>query len=226
MNHTALDTLTAELIHRSIHDLAGPANRIRALAQLLLRNLAENDSDSQKLLGYISDSAADVAIVADGLKKYVQICTRPFERRPLDLNLPLQSAVTNLAPEIESRGGQLTHSALPVVEADGYLMSCVFHELLSNALRFGRQTGWEVCVSAARLPEGDAVVSIADNGPGIERDMAQKIFRPFEKLAGKSAGMGLAICRKIVEMHGGRIWLEDRTPGAEFRFSIDGNSAA
>jgi signal transduction histidine kinase len=223
MNINGLDTITAELINRSIHDLAGPANRIRVLAQLLGKQLDERDEDSRKLLGYISDSAADVGIVAEGLKKYLQICTRPLQRQLLDLALPLESAISNLVEEIAVRGGRVTQCPLPVVEADGYLMAWVFEELLTNALHFGARINSKIHISTSRTGSGDEFVSVADNGPGIDSEMAVRIFRPFEKLAGDGAGMGLAICRKIIEMHGGRIWLEDRMPGAEFRFSIGRN---
>jgi signal transduction histidine kinase len=218
---TGLDTMTAELINRSIHDLAGPANRIRVLAQLLRRNLAEGDADSHKLLGFISDSAADIRTVAEGLKRYLQICTRQVQLEPLDLTLPLKSAISDLAEEIATRRGEVTYGLLPVVEADGYLMCWVFQELLTNALRFGAQIDSRIHVSAGRTDSGDAFVSVADNGPGIDSDLGEKIFRPFNNLGGGGAGMGLAICRKIIEMHGGRIWLEERMPGADVRFSID-----
>ena len=221
MKITGLDTITAELINRSIHDLAGPANRIRALAQLLGNNLVDDDEDSRKLLGYISDSAADVGTVVDGLKMYLQICTRPLLRRPLDLTLPLESAMSNLAHEIAAYGGRITHCPLPVVEADGYLMSWVFQELLTNALHFGARIDSKIHVSTGRTDSGDEFVSLTDNGPGIDAEMAERIFRPFEKLAGEGAGMGLTICRKIIEMHGGRIWLQNGVPGAEFRFSVE-----
>jgi light-regulated signal transduction histidine kinase (bacteriophytochrome) len=218
---TGLDTITAELIDRSIHDLAGPANRIRALAQLLGRNLAEGDTESHKLLGFIVDSAADVGTVADGLRRYLQISTRQVQLQPLDLTLPLKSAIRNLAQEIATLRGEVTYGSLPVVEADGYLMCWVFQELLTNALRFGARTDSRIHVSAGRTESGHAFVSVADNGRGIDSDMGEKIFRPFNKLEGDGAGMGLAICRKIIEMQGGRIWLGERMPGAEFRFSID-----
>jgi light-regulated signal transduction histidine kinase (bacteriophytochrome) len=218
---TGLDTITAELINRSIHDLAGPANRIRALAQLLGRNLAEGDTDSHKLLGFISDSAADVGTVADGLKRYLQVCIRQVQLQPLELTLPLKSAISNLAQEIATRRGEVTHGSLPVVQADGFLMCWVFQELLTNALRFGAQIESRIHVSAGRTESGDAFVSVADNGPGIDSDVGEKIFQPFNNLGGDGAGMGLVICRKIIEMHGGRIWLEKRMPGADFRFSID-----
>ena len=190
MNISGLDTITAELINRSIHDLAGPANRIRALAQLLGKQLDECDEDSRKLLGYISDSAADVGIVAEGLKKYLQICTRPLQRQLLDLALPLESAISNLAEEIAVLGGRVTHCPLPVVEGDGYLMSWVFQELITNALHFGARIDSHIHISTGRTGSGDEFVSVADNGPGIESEMAARIFRPFDKLAGDGAGMG------------------------------------
>ncbi len=218
---TGLDATTAELIKRSIHDLAGPANRIRVLAQLLGRNPAEGDTDSHKLLGFISDSAADVGTVAEGLKRYLQICTRQVQLQPLDLTLPLKSAIGNLAQEIAARRGEVTHGSLPAVQADGFLMCWVFQELLTNALRFGAQIDSRIHVSSGRTESGDPFISVADNGPGIDSNMGEKVFRPFNNLGGDGAGMGLAICRRIIEMHGGRIWLEERMPGADFRFSIE-----
>lgn len=212
------DAITADIIKRSIHDLKGPANRVRALAQLLGRNLDAADEDSHKLLGFIEDSAAAVAAVADGLKRYIETCTRPIRREPLDLSLALQSAISNLAPELRQRGGHVTHAFLPVVEADGFLISWVFQELLANALHAGAA---RIHVAGGHLHSGEEFISISDDGPGIDSHMTERIFRPFEKMtSGEGAGLGLTICQKIIELHNGRIWAEDRTGGGEIRFTI------
>ncbi|HEY2019365.1 MAG TPA: ATP-binding protein, partial [Bryobacteraceae bacterium] len=223
MQSNEIDRITADLLHAAVHDLRGPANRLRLLAQLLRREANALDEDSGKLLDHIEDSAAAVSGVAEGLRNYVEICTRPLCREPLDLNRSLASAIASLRAEIESAGGQVTSFTLPEVQADPFLMAWLLQELLTNAIRFRMADPPRVHISSGSGGPGDWFVSVADNGPGIEAGMAERVFRPFKKVsAGPGAGLGLTICRKIVEMHGGQIWLEPREGGADFRFFLDG----
>ena len=114
------------------------------------------------------------------------------------------------------------------MEADPSLVSWLLQELLANAIRFGRppaQSGnppQELRVHVSSGAEaGHWFVSVADNGRGIEPAMVERVFRPFKKLeAGPSAGLGLTICRRIVERHEGQIWIETGNRGAEFRFFL------
>ena len=224
MQASGVDPATAEVLRACIHELKGPANRLRLLSQVLGRSSDALDNDARTLLGHIEESAASVGSVAEGLKTYFEICTRALRRQPLDLNLPLDSAIAGLAAQMTSTGTQVTRGALPVVNADGFIMSWVFQELLSNALH---HRGEELRIHVCSMPDGfgRTCVCVSDNGPGIGREMAERIFRPFEKLApGPGAGLGLTICRKTIEMHGGRMWAEERAEGAEFRFFVDGAS--
>jgi light-regulated signal transduction histidine kinase (bacteriophytochrome) len=221
MQRTGVDPAMAELLHSAVHNLKSPAGRLRLLAQMLTRSGATLDEDARGLLKHIEDSAAAVGVVAEGLRSYAEICDRPLEREPLDLGVAAAAAISNLRDEIESAGAQVTHSVLPTVQADRFLMIWLLQELLANALRLHSGAPPRIHISAIpRVPEG-WIISVTDNGLGIEADFAERAFRPFKKLSSKGgAGLGLTICRKIMTTHGGDIWAEPRSGGAEIRFLI------
>jgi len=211
----------AELLHAAVHNLKSPAGRLRLLAQSLIRSGAALDEDAHILLKHIEDSAAAVGVVAEGLRSYAEICDRALEPELLDLGVAAAAAIGNLRDEIESAGAQVTYSVLPTVDADRFLMIWLLQELLANALRLHSGAASRIHISAMPgVPEG-WVISVTDNGPGIEADFAERAFRPFKKLSSKGgAGLGLTICRKIMAMHGGDIWAAPRSGGAEIRFLI------
>jgi light-regulated signal transduction histidine kinase (bacteriophytochrome) len=219
MPKAGVDPAIADLLHCAVHNLKSPAGRLRLLTQMLIRSGAALDEDARGLLKHIEDSAAAVGVVAEGLRSYAEICDRPFEREPLDLGVAAASAVGNLRDEIESAGAQVTHSDLPTVHADRFLMIWLLQELLANALRLDSGAPPLIHISAVPRAGEGWVISVTDNGPGIEADFAERAFRPFKKLSSKGgAGLGLTICRKIMTMHGGDIWAEPRSGGAEIRF--------
>jgi signal transduction histidine kinase len=225
MENTGLDTTTAELLQSAIHDLKGPASRIRLGAQLLTRGSTVFDDDSRILLKHIEDSAASIDAVAAGLRDYVELCGRPRHCEPVDLDGLILVARQNLAGDIARSGAAITGSASRVVQADGSLLTWLFQELLTNAMRFRSQRALEIAISGADGGPGGWYVAIADNGIGIEPRLAKRAFQPFKKLtASAGAGLGLTICRKIVELHGGEIWIEPREEGAEFRFFVGGET--
>ena len=217
MQPSAVDSIAAELLHRSIHDLNGPANRIRVLVQLLERNAPGLDDESRKLLRYIEESAAAVRTVADGLKRYAVICARPLQRQPVDLNDALDAAILRAPGDV-----RFTRTVLPVVDADAFLIAWVFDELFANALRARPPEGeLHIHICAGRGGPGGSYIAVVDNGTGIAEGMTERIFRPFDKqIPSEGPGMGLTICRTIIERHGGRMWAEDRAEGAEFRFFL------
>ncbi len=226
MRRTQIDPTTADVLRSAVHDLAGPASRLRVLGQLLSRSSPALDEDARRLVEHIQTSAAAVSAVAEGLRSYSEICTRPIEREPVDLNEALAAAIDNLRSEIQSAGAEVTWSVLPVVDADRFLVTWVLQELLTNAIRFGAGPSPQVRVSSATGEKGNRVISVIDNGPGIEAAMAERVFLPFKKLSGgRGAGLGLTICRAILERHGGRIRVEPRTGGAEVRFCMEGGDA-
>src|SRR5690349_20041450 len=172
MQTTEIDPVTAELLHAAVHELQGPAARLRLLAQLLARNSPALSDDARKLIGHIEASAAEAGAVADALRKYSEIGTRALQPERLDLNLLLGTATANLRREISSAGAQITSSKLPDVEGDRFLLTWLLEELLANAIRFGRppeqsQESLRVHVSSGAEAE-KWFLSVADNGRGIE----------------------------------------------------------
>ncbi|MFN7999044.1 MAG: ATP-binding protein [Bryobacteraceae bacterium] len=223
MPSSEIDPITKEVLQRAVHDLKGPANRLRLLSQLLSRSLAMLDEDTRKLLSHIQDSATEVDAVTEGLRTFAEVCTRALHVENLDLNEALAAALAKLRPTVEKSGTRVTSTRLPAVTADRFLITCLFQELLANAIRFSSGDKPAVSISCAGGDEGGWFVSVADNGPGVECGMEERIFRPFHKLSGgQGAGIGLTVCRKIVDLHGGRIWLEPRPGGADFRFFLGG----
>ena len=225
MQRTGIDSTTADLLHSAVHNLKGPASRLRLLSQLLSRSGAALDEDSRSLLRHIEDSAAAVGVVAEGLRGYAEVCARPMHRQPVELGRLAVEAQTNLRSEIESVGAQITADRLPAAQADPFLMSWLFQELFTNAIRYRAEAKPVIHISTGTGGPGNWFVAVSDNGPGIEPALAERVFRPFKKLSNAGgAGLGLTVCRRIVELHGGEIWAEPREGGAEFRFFIDGET--
>lgn len=227
MHRQEVDEITAEVLHSAVHDLHGPSNRLRLLSQLINRSGNALDEDTRQLLDHIEDSAAAVRAVAEGLRAYAEICTRPLRCESVDLNAAFAGAMANLQAEVRTTGAHITSSPLPRVQADPFLITWLLQELLTNAIRCQTDHPAEVHVSAGRGGPGGWFVSVVDNGPGIEASAAERVFRPFKKRSAKQgAGLGLTICRNIAERHQGRIWVEPHTGGAEFRFYVNEAAAA
>jgi signal transduction histidine kinase len=217
----AIDATTAALLEAAVHDLKGPASRLRLLVQLLGRGSALWDDDTKTLFRHIEDSAAAVGAVAEGLKNYADICTRAVRREPVDLNTAVAAAAAGLQSEMTAIHARLEYRNLPAIDADPFLLSWLLRELLTNAIRFRGNA-----VPLVRISADGEIVAVADNGTGIEPALAARAFLPFKKLAPNGgAGLGLTICRKIAELHGGAVWVEPAARGADIRFRLGGGLA-
>jgi signal transduction histidine kinase len=225
MEKTGIDPSTAGVLHSAIHDLKGPAGRLRLLSQLLGAAIPTADSDTRTILKHIDDSAAAVGKTAEALKSYVEVCGRPLEREQVGLNLLLQAGLASLRSRIAPAGVQVECSELPTAAVDRFLLTWLFEELIWNAIRFNASPVPGIRVHSGSGGPGGWFVAVADDGPGIEAAMAERVFRPFTRVGpAGGAGMGLTICREIVERHGGRIWVEPVAGGAELRFFVGGAS--
>jgi len=144
----------------------------------------------------------------------------------VDLRSPVAAAVQALRKRVEQSGAALTiDGAWPTVWGDFGQLQQVFEQVIRNAMDYHRAgNAPAITVRAERGSEGEWTIAVSDNGPGIPADFQASIFQPFKRLHGREipgAGLGLAIARKIVEAHGGRIWVESRPgDGASFRFSV------
>jgi len=143
---------------------------------------------------------------------------------PLSMEAVLEETLATLAPAMQESGAEITHTALPTVLAHPTQMRQLFQNLLGNALKFRGDQPLRVHVAAAQR-EQNWVFAVQDNGIGLDRQYAERIFVLFQRLHGigtyPGTGIGLALCKKIVERHGGRIWVESQPGhGATFFFTL------
>jgi light-regulated signal transduction histidine kinase (bacteriophytochrome) len=163
-------------------------------------------------------------MLINDLLAYSRVGTGEISRVPSSCEAALNEALTNLTTAMKEVGGQVTHDPLPVVDGDEMQLCRVFQNLVGNALKFHGPDTPRVHVSAQR-GAGEWRFSVRDNGIGIEPQYAEQIFMIFRRLHTAAeypgTGVGLAISKRIVERHGGRIWVESKlAQGATFCFTI------
>ncbi|MBN1313796.1 MAG: substrate-binding domain-containing protein [Anaerolineae bacterium] len=209
----------------SSHDLQEPLRMVRSYLQLLERRYqGQLDADADEFIDFATDGAARMQSLIKALLQYSRVTTRggPFE--PTDCNKVLQHALANLDRDIEESGAEISSVALPTIPADGVQLIQLFQNLISNAIRFRGEKKPDIFIEAQHK-YGEWLFSIRDNGIGIDSEYFEYIFRIFQRLHSgdkyPGTGIGLALCKKIVERHGGRIWVEsDPGQGTTFCFTI------
>jgi light-regulated signal transduction histidine kinase (bacteriophytochrome) len=211
------------LTARSLHDLSGPGNQVSAMAGLLVKKYRGRlDEDADKILSLVESSSTRLHLLLQGLSTYLQIAGAPGTRGFCDGATLLAGALTALRGDIERQRARVTHTALPQLYCNPDQVSFVFRSLIENAVRFRRDEAPDIRVSAA--DQHDAwLFSVADNGIGIAPSHHSRIFGVFSKLrnAGPGAGVGLAIVKRIIEMHGGKVWVESEVDkGSTFCFTL------
>ncbi len=207
------------------HDLQEPLRTVTSYVQLLARRYrGKLDSDADEFIQYAVDGASRMRQLIQGLLSYARVQTRgdTFER--VSLEEILAETLDGLQLALEESGAAVTHGPLPVVHADPTQMGQVLANLIDNAVKFRAADPPRAHLAAER--RGDEwVVSIRDNGVGIEPRFFERIFIVFQRLHGMSeysgTGIGLALCKRIIERHGGRIWVESEPGrGSVFFFTL------
>ena len=194
----------------SSHDLQEPLRKIQAFGGRLVAKESDGLSDQGRdYLARMQDAARRMQILINDLLTFSRVTTRGQPFVPVDLRDAAETVVSDLEVRLEQEGGKIRIGELPVVEADPTQMHQLLQNLIGNALKFHRPNQVPVVVADGHEVDGSFVLSIADNGIGFEEKYLDRIFSPFQRLHGRSeyegTGMGLAICRKIVERHGGSI---------------------
>ena len=208
------------------HDLQEPLRMVSSYTQLLAKRYKEQlPAEAQEFMHFTVDGAARMKQLIEDLLAYSRVGTKGKELVPVSLEAPLKRALTNLSAAIQESGAAVTADALPTVDGDEVQLAQVFQNLMGNALKFrSKERAPHIHVGAAE-EAGEWHISVADNGIGIEPQYFERIFMLFQRLHAMGeypgTGIGLAICKKVAERHGGRIWVSS-TPGAgsTFHFTL------
>lgn len=207
------------------HDLQEPLRMVATYTQLLAeRYQGKLDANADKYIHYAVDGALRMQTLVQDLLAFSRVGRQGTNLKVTDCNAVLESALQNLQAAIHESGAQVIHAHLPAVLADSSQLVQVFQNLIGNAVKF-RGAEPPVIRVSAQLEGREWTFSFADNGIGIEREEAGTVFVIFRRLHTREeypgSGIGLAICKKIVEGHGGRIWVESEAGhGSIFRFTM------
>ena len=210
----------------SSHDLQEPLRMVSSYTQLLAKRYKGRlDSDADEFIAFAVDGCNRMQGLIQDLLAYSRAGTSERELRKVPSENALRKALTNLRIMIKQSGAVVTHDALPTVRADETQLTQVFQNLVGNAIKYRRAEDPRVHVSAARNGGNEWTFSVGDNGLGIDPQYFERIFVLFQRLHGRDefegTGIGLAICKKIVERQGGRIWVESQPEkGSTFYFAL------
>lgn len=207
------------------HDLQQPLGMISSYLELLESEVSERLEGSAKdYLERALHGTERMQEMIDAVLGYARVDTRGDEFQPVDLNTVLDELVDELAEVIDETGATISRDRLPTVIGDGAQLHQLLHNLLSNALKFIAERPPEIHVTATD-EDTQWKVSVRDNGIGVEADAMERIFVMFQRLHTQEeypgTGIGLAICKRIVERHGGQIWVESQLHrGSTFVFTL------
>ena len=208
------------------HDLQEPLRMITSYLTLLEDRYDETlDEDGKEFIGFAVDGAERMQAMIDGLLELSRVETRGGTFEPVDLNEVLRKVLKNLEVQIAETDATVQVEELPHVEGDREQLDQLFQNLLSNALEYSGDEPPRVSVTAERDAGPKATISVRDEGVGIEPEDNERIFELFQRLHTQEehsgTGIGLALCERIVERHGGEIWVDSEPgEGATFSFTL------
>jgi PAS domain S-box-containing protein len=208
------------------HDLQEPLRMVSSYTQLLAKRYQGRlDSDADEFITFAVDGCDRMQGLIQDLLAYSRAGTSERELREVPSGNALQKALTNLRIMIKQSGAVVTHDALPSVRTDETQLTLIFQNLVGNAVKYRGTEDPRVHVSAARNDDNEWTFSVRDNGLGIDPQYFERIFILFQRLHGRGefegTGIGLAVCKKIVERQGGRIWVESQPgKGSTFYFAL------
>jgi signal transduction histidine kinase len=207
------------------HDLQEPLRMVATYTQLLAeRYRGKLDGDADKYIHYAVDGALRMQKLVQDLLAFSRVGRQGFSLHSVDCNNVLQAAVKNLEVAIQESGAVVEHAQLPAVMADCSQLTQVFQNLIGNAIKF-RSSEPPVIRVSAKATGKEWVFSVSDNGIGIATEHKENVFVIFRRLHTRAEypgnGIGLSICKKIIEQHGGRIWIESELDhGSNFQFTL------
>lgn len=207
------------------HDLQEPLRIVASYTQLLSRRYQGRlDTDADEFIAYIVDGAVRMKQLINDLLAYSRVSTQGKAFAPVDCEEIFRQTLINLGMSVEESGAVVTRDPLPTVPGDASQLGQLFQNLIGNAIKFRGDLPPRIHLSA-KEKQNEWLFSVQDNGIGIEPEYKDRIFIIFQRLHGKDeypgTGIGLAVCRKIVERHGGTIWVESALgKGSTFYFTV------
>jgi light-regulated signal transduction histidine kinase (bacteriophytochrome) len=210
------------------HDLQEPLRMISSYTQLLERRYKDKlDQDANEYIRYAVDGAIRMQKLLNDLLEFSRIKSQAEQNEPIDASALLGQAIANLKQLITDNTALVTNDDLPVIKADEAQMIRVFQNLIENAVKFQKKTELPQIHISCTKQDNMYRFSVADNGIGIEKQYHDKVFVVFQRLHSvkdyPGTGIGLSICKRIVERHGGTIWFESEVgEGTTFYFTIPG----
>jgi PAS domain S-box-containing protein len=219
------NTELEQFAYVAAHDLQEPLRTVASFTQLLAqRYRGRLDADADKFIDLIVGGAARMRQLIQDLLSYSRVALKETALQPTDVQAVFAQALAALHAAIEESGAVVTSGTLPTLRADPAWLDQVFRNLIGNALKFHGSEPPRVHVWA-EAKDGEWIFGVRDNGIGIEPEYQERIFRIFERLHSRQSypgtGMGLAICKRVVERHGGRMWVESEPgKGSTFYFTL------
>ncbi len=207
------------------HDLQEPLRMVSSYVQLLARRYqGKLDPDADEFIGYAADGASRMQRLINDLLAFSRVGTRGKTFEKVNLETSLALALENLQLTIKEKNATVTHRPLPQVYGDSGQLTQVFQNLIDNAIKFYVGDAPRIEITA-RIEGEDCICSVKDNGIGIAPEYLNRLFVLFQRLHTRrdypGTGLGLAICKRIVERHGGRIWVESEPgKGSTFYFKL------
>lgn len=207
------------------HDLQEPLRMVASFMQLIETRYADKlDDDAREFIGYAVTGATHMKELINALLAYSRVDRGDQNFEEFNAQVALDSALNTLSLQIADSGAVITHDELPRIKADQVQITQLFQNLVGNALKFRGQTPPEIHIGVERLSR-EWQFSVRDNGIGIAADSLERIFVIFQRLHTRDVypgtGIGLAISKKVIERHGGRIWVESKLgEGATFYFTL------
>ena len=227
----ALERSNADLeqfAYAASHDLREPLRALAGYARLLERRYGDRlDEDAHEYLTFLVDGAKRLQALTDDLLDYSRVDSEPLRREPVDLAKLAAQVLDLLAAPIGERDARVDIGPLPCVEGEEAQLLRVLQNLVANAVKFTEPERSPQVELTARHDDGAWRISVADRGIGIDPAGADQVFEMFQRLHSRNdypgSGIGLSLCRRIVERHGGRIWFEPRPGGGTvFHFTVPG----
>ena len=219
-----------EFVSMAAHNARQALRDIASYSQLMSETYAGKlDADGAAFIGRIQEGAANMQSLLADVVDYWATGTGDREPSRTDMEAVLCQALLCAGKQIAERGALVTHDPLPAVTGDFDMLTKVLHHLIRNAIEYCAAATPQVHISSRRV-DREWVISVGDNGPGIDSAFQSRVFEVFRRLHGKDYpgnGLGLAFCKKAIEWHGGRMWVESADgAGSTFYFTLPARTAS